>query len=95
MLGPILDNLLNVSYCALWFHMLVACAVSEMCPPGFTYVSSAARCYKVVYEGHDWYSAGEKCQELHRGSHLAAITSATENTAVKKFLASELSSIYK
>src|SRR6218665_291482 len=66
-----------------------------MCPPGFTYVPSATRCCKVVYEGHDWYSAGKKCQKLHRGSHLAAVTSATENKVLKPFLASELSSMCK
>lgn len=61
------------------------------CPRGFTYLPSTGSCYKVVYESHDWYSAGRKCQQLRSGSHLVAITSAEENSAVKAFLASETS----
>ena len=56
---------------------------------------SAESCYKVIYERDNWYSAGWKCQDLVQGSHLAYISSATENTVVKTFLASELSSMYK
>src|SRR6218665_2919992 len=66
-----------------------------MCPPGFTYLTSAGSCYKVIFERDDWYSAGRKCQRLRHGSHLAAITSAAENSAIKTFLASKLSSMCK
>jgi hypothetical protein len=60
------------------------------CPYGFTYLHAARSCYKVVFESHGWTSAIQKCNELRWGSHLATITSATENNAVKAFLAFEI-----
>jgi len=63
---------------------------NAICPRGFTYLPWTESCYKVVYEKHSWTSAGQKCKELGRGSHLVAITSEAENNALKTFLASEL-----
>lgn len=50
--------------------------------------------YKALYEGHDWLSAGDRCQEIRPGSHLAVITSAEKNKALRSFLASEISSMF-
>jgi len=61
------------------------------CPRGFTYLPLTGNCYKVVFESHDWFSAGKKCRGLEHGAHLVTITSATENNALKSFLVSELS----
>lgn len=61
------------------------------CPPDYTYLPSTKSCYMVVYENLDWNSAGKRCKELRRGSYLAAVTSADENSALKTFLAAELS----
>ena len=66
---------------------------SAVCPPGFQYLKLAESCYKVIYESDDWGSAGQKCQKLSNGAHLAAIRSEAENSALKKFLATELSSM--
>lgn len=68
---------------------------SVTCPSGFTYLHSAGSCYKAVFEGHNWTSAAQKCQELRPGSHLAAITTAAKDNAIKTFLKTELSSTYE
>ena len=54
-----------------------------MCPPHYTYVTSAETCYMADNESLDWASAGKKCQQLSKGASLAAIESSNENEAVK------------
>jgi len=63
---------------------------TAFCPSGYTYLPEAKKCYKVVFESHDWTSAGRKCQDIARGSHLVAITNKEESTALSAFLTTEL-----
>ena len=69
--------------------------VSANCPIGFTFLPAAESCYKILYEKSNWNLAGQKCRNLRSGSDLVAITSEAENTALKTFLASELSSMFE
>jgi hypothetical protein len=62
---------------------------SDKCADGFTYQRSVGRCYQIVHESHDWWSAARRCQELHSRSHLVAITSEAENNALMSYLARE------
>ena len=44
---------------------------------------SAEKTYIAEYDSLDWASAGKTCQQLSKGSSLAAIESSNENEAVK------------
>ena len=79
---------------AISFSKGMTFTVLATCPPGFTYLPPTGSCYKVVYENHNWTEAAKTCQALYCGSHMVAITSETENSALQTFLTSEISSMH-
>ena len=57
-------------------------------PEGWTYLASAHKYYRAIFELVDWNKANLRCRELGAYSRLVDIDNDTENTAIKKFIAS-------
>ena len=79
--------LLNTSY--LITHLL-ACLHTTVTdyPRGWVYLRATQKYYRAIFELMDWKKADRRCRELGSYSRLVDINDYTENTAVKRFIAS-------
>jgi len=57
-------------------------------PKGWVYLTSAQKYYRAIFELVDWNKANLRCRELSAYSRLVDINDATENAAIKQFIAS-------
>jgi len=57
-------------------------------PRGWVYLRATRKYYRAIFELMDWKKADMRCRELGAYSRLIDINDYTENTAVKRFIAS-------
>ena len=70
----------------LWY-LLTHLLLSEY-PRGWVYLRSTKKYYRAVFELVDWTKADMRCREFGANSRLVDINDDTENTAIKRFIAS-------
>jgi len=66
---------------------LLACLLTDY-PRGWVYLRATQKYYRAIFELMDWKKADMRCRELGAYSRLVDINDDTENTAVKRFIAS-------
>lgn len=61
----------------------------KVCPSGFEYYPGADACYRVIFQRLSWYGSSQVCRSVLPGVHVAAITSAAKQQAIRDYLEKE------